>query len=62
MMSGNCAARFSYSSTRERVDFQIYPIKDNEADSGEKIKVTISESSNTFIVPNWASIDITIND
>ncbi len=64
-MTGNCASNtFSYSSTRQRVDFQIYPIKDNVADSGETITPTILEvpNSNTNLVSDWASISITIND
>ena len=62
-MNGNCASKtFSYAWNRQRVDFQIYPVKDNVAESGETITPTISQVSNTNLVSGWASISVTIND
>ena len=61
-MTSNCPAEFKYDSDQKRVDFQIYTIKDNIADSGETITPTISNVTNSNLAPGWASITITIND
>lgn len=62
-LSSSCASKtFRYSSDRERVDFQIYPIKDTVTESDETITPTISEPHNTDLVSDWKSISITITD